>query len=165
MATAFATAAAPRAVRGVTLIELMVVLVIVAVLSIAAGPSLASVLVGQRLRAAGTDLVSALLLARSEAIKRNVNVTIRPATGDNWTSGWVTTLPGGEQVDQHAAPGTRVRVSRSPATIVYAPTGRLAGGGGTRVEFVDVEGQAGVAPRCVTVDTAGLPRLAAQACS
>lgn len=157
--------AARRASLGVTAVELMIVLVIVAVLSIAAGPSLASVLVAQRLRAAGTDLVSTLLLARSEAIKRNVNVTVRPVLGDNWTNGWVSTVVGGEQIDRRGAPGSRVRVSRAPESVVYAPTGRLDGGGGTRFEFVDVQGQAGVAPRCVTIDPAGLPRLAAQACS
>lgn len=164
--------AAPRTVRsmrrascGVTVVELLIVLLIVAVLSVTAGPSLASALVAQRLRAAGSDLVSALLLARSEAIKRNANVTIRPAAGDDWASGWVTTLADGQPIDQRAAPGSRVRVSVSPAAIVYAPTGRLDGGGRTRVEFVDVERQAGVTPRCVSVDTAGLPRLDAQACS
>jgi type IV fimbrial biogenesis protein FimT len=163
---------APRALRssrrtscGVTVVELLIVLLIVAVLSVAAGPSLASALVAQRLRAAGTDLVSALLLARSEAIKRNANVTIRPAAGDNWATGWVTTLADGQAIDQRAAPGSRVRVSVSPAAIVFTPSGRLDGGGRARVEFVDAERQPGIAPRCVTVDTAGLPRLDAQACS
>lgn len=151
--------------RGVTAVELMIVLVIVAVLAIAAGPSLASVVVAQRLRATGTDLVSSLLLARSEAIKRNANVAVRPRSGDDWASGWITTLADGSQIDQRNAPGIRVKVNEAPSEVVYAPTGRLAGGGSTRIEFIDAQGQPGVSPRCVSIDPAGLPRLAAQACS
>ena len=141
------------------------VLLIVTVLAIAAGPSLASVIVAQRLRAAGTDLVSALLLARSEAIKRNASVRVRPAAGDDWTSGWVSTTADGEQIDRRTPPGSRVRVTRAPDAVVYGPTGRLDAGGRTRFEFVDAQGQAGVSPRCVTIDIAGLPRLEAQSCS
>ena len=154
-----------RRCRGVTAVEILVVLVIVALLSVAAGPSLASAVVAQRLRAAGTDMVAALLLARSEAIKRNANVTVRPATGEDWGSGWVTVTVGGDEIDHRNPPGQRVIVSEAPVAIVYGPNGRLAAGGSTQVEFVDALSQAGVSPRCVTVDTAGLPRLGAHACS
>jgi type IV fimbrial biogenesis protein FimT len=154
-----------RGHRGVTAIEILVVLVIVAMLSVAAGPSLASAMVAQRLRAAGTDLVAALLLARSEAIKRNANVTVRPAAGDDWGSGWVTVTINGDEIDHRNPPGQRVSVSEAPTSIVYGPNGRLAAGGSAQVEFVDALSQAGVSPRCVTVDTAGLPRLGVHACS
>jgi type IV fimbrial biogenesis protein FimT len=150
--------------RGVTAIELLIVLVIVAVLAVAAGPSLGSVVVAQRLRAAGTDLVSALMLARSEAIKRNVLVAVRPAVRDDWSRGWITTTAGGEQVDRRNPPGSRVQVTAAPEAIVYAPNGRLDGGGAVQVEFVDSHAQPGVAPRCVSVDLAGLPRLDAKPC-
>ena len=51
------------------------------VLAALALPDLSNLLVNQRLRAAGTDLMSSLIVARSEAIKRNAPVEIRPAGG------------------------------------------------------------------------------------
>jgi len=54
-----------RSLRGFTAIELLVVLSIVAVLAAVALPSLANVVTNQRLRAAGTDMMSSLLMARS----------------------------------------------------------------------------------------------------
>ncbi len=151
--------------RGFTMVELAVVLVVAATLAIVATPSLVEIVVGQRLRAAASDLVSSLYLARSEAIKRNANVTIRPAVGDAWTGGWVVSAAGGEQIDRRTPPGNRVRVTRAPETIVYTPSGRLDPLGVARVEFGDSEGHPGIPPRCVTVDTAGLPRLEARACT
>lgn len=83
-------------------------------------PSLASVLASQRLRAAGTDLMSSLLLARSEAIKRNAQVEVVPRTGGEWKSGWrVVAVTTNEQVDRKEALGVRVDVSLAPASIVY----------------------------------------------
>ena len=73
---------------GFTLVELVTVLTIVAILAAIAMPNLAVMMAGQRMRATGTDLVSSLLLARSEAIKRNADVEIAPQTAGDWTSGW-----------------------------------------------------------------------------
>ncbi|HVE50916.1 MAG TPA: GspH/FimT family pseudopilin [Casimicrobiaceae bacterium] len=151
--------------RGFTVVEMMVVLVIVATLGVFATPTISGVIVAQRLRSAGSDLVSALYVARSEAIKRNVNVTVRPVTGIDWTTGWIAAAEGGEQVDRRGVTGLRVQVTRAPDTIVYTPSGRLDPIGAVRVEFSDSYGQPGVAPRCVTVDTSGLPRVEARTCA
>jgi Tfp pilus assembly protein FimT len=47
-----------------------VTLAIAAILAAVAAPSMSTMLVGNRIRTSGTDLMSSLLLARSEAIKR-----------------------------------------------------------------------------------------------
>jgi prepilin-type N-terminal cleavage/methylation domain-containing protein len=151
--------------RGMTVIELAVTMLVVSTLALIATPQIAGLVVAQRLRAAGGDLVSALYVARSESIKRNVNVTVRPATPDDWTSGWVATAASGEQIDRRAPPGNGVVVTRAPDTIVYTPSGRLDPIGAVRVEFRDAEGQPGIPPRCVIVDTAGLPRVELRTCS
>ncbi|HVE50172.1 MAG TPA: GspH/FimT family protein [Casimicrobiaceae bacterium] len=151
--------------RGFTLVEMAVVMVVVALLAAVATPSLVEVLVNQRLRAAGSDLVSSLYLARSEAIKRNANVTVQPATGAGWVEGWVVLADDGAQLDRKTPAGNRVAVTRAPGTIVFTPSGRIDPLGRARVEFSDAAGHPGISSRCVTVETTGLPRLEARPCA
>jgi len=151
--------------RGVTLVELVVALAVVAILATIAMPNLATTLANQRLRAAGTDLVSALMIARSEAIKRNAQVEVAPLIRTDWKSGWrVQTVDSGEQVDRKDALGLRVAVALAPDTIVYERTGRLAVAGTTQVEFRDGEAGSTLSPRCVSIDPSGLPRLEMGTC-
>ncbi len=163
-------AAAPARVgrggaRGFTLVEGMVVLAVIAVLAAIALPSLANVLAAQRLRAAGTDLVSSLLIARSEAIKRKARVEVEPRTTGDWTSGWrVATATSDEQIDRREPTGVRVAVARAPASVVYERNGRLAVVGITQFEFRDAERQPGIDARCVTIDPSGLPKLEIGGC-
>jgi len=152
--------------RGFTLIELLVTLVVLAVLAAIAMPSLAKVLAGQRLRAAGSDFVTSLLVARSEAIKRNESVQVVPQASEDWTVGWrVAVVSNDEQVDKRGAVGYRVAVSLAPPSIVYQRNGRLAALGTVQAQFSDSMEEAGVVARCVTIDPSGLPHLDMGACS
>jgi prepilin-type N-terminal cleavage/methylation domain-containing protein len=74
-----ATRSIPACTHGFTAIELLTVMAIIAIIAAIAMPDLSNLLVNQRLRAAGTDLMSSLIVARSEAIKRNGPVEVRPA--------------------------------------------------------------------------------------
>jgi len=82
--------------NGFTLIELTVTLAIVGALLVLGVPGLKSMIRGNQLVASSNDLVSALHVARSEAIKNNAKVTICEssngtscsATG-NWENGWI----------------------------------------------------------------------------
>ena len=154
-----------RLIRGFTAVEALTVLAVIAVLAAVALPSLANVLAGQRLRAAGTDLMSSLLLARSEAIKRNAQVVVAPRSAGDWKSGWrVATVATNEQVDRKEALGVRVDVAVAPLSIVYERNGRLGIAGVAQVEFRDSEGHPGVHARCVLIDPSGLPRLQVGGC-
>jgi type IV fimbrial biogenesis protein FimT len=78
---------------GFTLIELMVALVILAVIALWAIPSFRDTFVQIRMRSVASDLQSAILRARSEAVQRDVPVTIR-AVANDWTLGWtILTTP------------------------------------------------------------------------
>lgn len=67
--------------RGVTLIELMVVLVIVAILLMVVAPSFSDLIARKRVEGTLTELNTDLQFARSEAAQRNTNVRITFGTG------------------------------------------------------------------------------------
>ena len=59
--------------RGFTLVELMITVAVAAVLLMIAVPSFRSITLSNRLNTAANDLVSAISVARMEAIKRNAS--------------------------------------------------------------------------------------------
>lgn len=65
-----------RAQRGLTLVELMVGLAVMAVLLAAAAPFMGDLVSNARLREAGNLVFSELLMAQSEAVKRNTTVRL-----------------------------------------------------------------------------------------
>jgi len=71
-----AGAAAPVRAAGFTLIELLTTLAVLAVSLALAAPSLAGFMRSNRIRAAQSELVSSLLLARGEAARRGVPVGV-----------------------------------------------------------------------------------------
>jgi len=146
--------------RGFTLIELLTVVAITAILSAMAAPAFKSLVAGQRARAASTDLYAALVLARSEAIKRDTQVTLQPA-GATWQAGWRIPNPSdtGHPVANHGpVPGATIT---GPEAVVYLPNGRVASD--TAPSF-DVAVDGAENHRCVQVDLSGRPRLQASGC-
>ena len=84
---------------GLTLVELVVTLTVVAILASVATPSLRDMLTNNRLTAANNQLVSAVNYARAEAVKRVYNVVLcvrngdgsgcTANSGDSYESGWI----------------------------------------------------------------------------
>lgn len=84
----------PR-IAGFTLVELMVTIAVLAILLGVAIPGMQAFVVRNRLAAINNDLMTALNLARSEAIKRAITVSVC-RTNDNgvscagtWSDGWM----------------------------------------------------------------------------
>lgn len=75
-------------VKGFTLIELMVTIAVLAIVIGIAVPSFAAMIRDNRAESQSGSMATALNLARSEAVKRGQNVTVRPVSGTNWTGGW-----------------------------------------------------------------------------
>ena len=150
---------------GFTLVEMLMVTSILTFLTILSLPSLTSVIANNRLQSAGTDLMSSVLLARSEAIKRNGRVEILPTTASDWTSGWrVQVAATGEQLDKRTTIGSQGQVVGAPTAIVYEHTGRLITPGTSQVQFQDPERRPYAQSRCLVIDSSGLPKLSMGGC-
>jgi type IV fimbrial biogenesis protein FimT len=126
---------------GVTLLELMVTLAVMAILLAAGIPAYSSFVHKTRLTGAANGLLSSLYLARSEAIKRNSRTVLCPSlTGSacsndgRWEHGWIVfhdvnnngVLDSGEPlILQHQKiPGLAVTGNTPVQNYVsYSPTG------------------------------------------
>ncbi|OGA71439.1 MAG: hypothetical protein A3G27_17370 [Betaproteobacteria bacterium RIFCSPLOWO2_12_FULL_66_14] len=144
--------------KGFTLIEVMMAVAIAAILVSLAAPSFVRMLADQRVKAAATDLYTAMSVTRSEAIKHNRNVTLQPKSG-GWANGWVIANPegGADLLDANA---TGVPVAGGPASVIYNAGGRLAG---TAAPSFTI-GESDMPQRCLSVDLSGRPRITASAC-
>ena len=96
---------------GFTLPELLIVLAVAGILAAIAVPSFQSLTQSQQVKNASFELFSSLSLARSEAIKRNSNVTLTGVAYPNNEFGWVITSAGGEVIrTQGALKGIVLRI-------------------------------------------------------
>lgn len=127
---------------GVTLIELLLVLAIVAVLGTLAVPSISSMLASNLLISTTNTFVNSLVLARSEAIKRNARAAVCKSLngrqcdfGGGWENGWLVfhdannngRVDDGEFVILRQGPlGGNLKISGNQTVanfVSFAPTG------------------------------------------
>lgn len=84
--------------KGLTVIELLIVLVIFSIILVSAAPSFQIWVENTRVRTLANDLASSFYYARSEAIRRGISVSICPQTADftscgtDWSNGWIVFL-------------------------------------------------------------------------
>jgi type IV fimbrial biogenesis protein FimT len=155
--------------QGVSMIELMVGLVIVAILLGIGAPSLGIWIQNGKIRTATEAIQNGLQLARSEAIHRNTSVQFALSGTANvdssWTIGCVTPVAdlNGDGVDDcpaniqsHAgAEGTtNTKVNADVAGVAFSALGR-AGSSMT----INVTNAAGGSPLRIVVSTGGLIRM------
>ncbi len=80
--------------RGFTLIELLITIVVATILVVLAVPAFHNFVQNNRITAQVNDLVTALTLVRSEAVKRKQTVSICSSSNTtsctgNWDQGWI----------------------------------------------------------------------------
>ncbi|MEJ7929016.1 GspH/FimT family pseudopilin [Ramlibacter sp. AN1015] len=165
MRTSHAPVASASRSAGFTLIELMVVLAVVAVLATLAAPSLRGYTAQQRVKNASYDLAAALTNARSEAVKRNEAVVLRPVTGSNWNTGWevVVVTPGTSLITNQSSAELTVTCTAAGtgcAGVTYDGSGRITGDA-PRLQFTSTGASV---PRCVSIDLNGRPGTKKGAC-
>jgi type IV fimbrial biogenesis protein FimT len=146
---------------GFTLIELMIVVTVLIILAAVAVPSLNKIIANQRIKSASYELLASLMITRSEAIKRNNNVTITSASG-GWQEGWTISAADGTVIKEHSALRNIV-VSDAPTSLTYRRTGRLTATAAPSFQF-DINPEDTNFIRCISIELSGLPKTAKGAC-
>lgn len=138
--------------RGFTLVELVIAVSVLALLVSLSAPLYTSMTANNRARSAAYSLVSALTFARSEAIKRNVTVSVAPL-GTGWQEGWEVEASGDilARTESEAA----LVLTGPLAGVSYLPNGRLSTPG---IVLFTVSATTGTT-RCVVIDLGGRPTL------
>ncbi len=159
------------ALRGFTMIELMIVVTIVGAMLAFGLPEMRNLIKNQRLKTTSLDIFASLQLARSEAIKRNTSNVIMAASGGSWQAGWNVCVDananggcdGGELVlISQDAISDSITVAGPAAAVAYARDGRLpSGAAAAHFSLTAVGGNASTPMRCVDVDLSGRPRTRA----
>ena len=170
-----------RQARGFTLIEVLVTLTVVGLLLAVGVPSFAEMLEELRLQGLSNDVLQQLMLARSEAIKRNARVALctsadgEQCTEDSpWERGWImfhdannsgTREPHETVIQRLPAlpPGWRL-TGNGPVThyVSYGSMGgaRLVTGAFQAGTFTVCRASAGaVAARRIIINAGGRPRV------
>lgn len=162
--------------RGFTLIELMVTMAVLAILIFVAVPNLRMFMLNGRMASQTNEMITALSLARSEAIKRAANVTVC-ASSDNatctgtWTQGWVVRDAAGTviRVQQALAGGSTLSGGTDVASsITFTSSGRTtipaAATGPTTTLTLCPPAPALVQGRAIQIERTGRTRFSTVAC-
>lgn len=146
---------------GFTLPELLIVLAVAGILAAIAVPSFQSLTQSQQIKNASFELFSNLSLARSEAIKRNGNVTVTPLVAGDWGRGWTITSAGGESIRSQAALKGVSITPGGAGSVVYARTGRASPAASFQI---DASTGATSNIRCIQIELSGMPHAKKAAC-
>lgn len=163
--------------NGFTLAELMVGLAVAGITLTVGVPSMSRFIANQGQVAAGNELVTAMMLARSEAIKQNRFVTVchsadgqQCSAGEDWHNGWIVfantsqanadTVDANEQViryfNRRGDPRTVSADTAGLNFVSFSPTGTVP----TAVTWVLCDRRGEDEARGVALNRAGRARVA-----
>ncbi len=136
---------------GFTVIELMITVMLLGVLAAIAAPNMTNLILSTRVKGAASDMYSALIFARSEAIKRNAVIDIVPVAA--WGDGWQVKAGAAILKQQDAYPPS-LSIVGPVGTITYGRDGRLSGNT-SALYTISAPGHATVKIKTVSVDLGG----------
>jgi type IV fimbrial biogenesis protein FimT len=150
----------------------MVVVAILAIVAALAAPNFSPFIGTMNTKSAAFDLIGDLAMARSEALKRNVAITVAPIQGA-WSKGWRILRP---PVSPEAEPvALRERDGRFSSVSISAPSGGVVFQANGRLQNTDTatanvswsitSSTVGALSRCVIVAPTGAARSKLGACS
>ena len=157
---------------GLTLPELVITLSVMSILTASSIGSLQHFIQENRMAAAVNQFVTALHLARSEAVKHGSRVVLCPSSGGHncgysqeWVNGWILFQSDDrehdvdEQLLQTGSPlssGIRMSSGNHRKRIVYQPDGTSPG---TNSSFTFCDNRKRAKPRIICLSNTGRPRL------
>jgi type IV fimbrial biogenesis protein FimT len=169
-----------RPQKGVTLLELMVGIAVFAVLVGLGVPSFFEIINNNRTTTQANELVAALNLARSEAVKRGNPVSVCSSSdgadcdaSTTWTSGWIVfedvagasgTVDGGDVIIQVWPATAGLALTSSGNFVQYVSTGMPQPIGATTFAL-QKSGCSGDKARQISVSTTGRVSSAKTACT
>ena len=160
-------------IRGITLIELMITLVVLAVLVSVAMPAFGSLIGATNVRNARSSLSASLAEARITAVTKSRHVVVCPSldqltcTGDiHWENGWIVFLDGNRDAQRQAdeivtsvaqpqGAGTTIISTRGRTRAVYRPDGSATG---TNLTLTFCDAKASTPPSVLVINNAGRVR-------
>lgn len=121
----------PGNCRGFTLVELMITLAVIGILAVIATPSMTALVNANRVNSAAGELVTAMQIARSEAVRRNARVSVcgnAACSSTNWNQ--VVVVHANPTDDDPAVIRTAdapsgVTITGPAAGIVFRPSGAV----------------------------------------
>jgi type IV fimbrial biogenesis protein FimT len=172
--------------RGFTLVELLVALAVGAILLTIAIPGYAFLVNASRLATATNDLVTTLHLARSEAIKRGIRVTVCKTSSPgavtpacdataSWQQGWLVFVDGDTRgvidggdlplwVQHRSPPEVSITSTEFDAYISYLPNGRSQRSQNENFSNGRISVCAAGNRRDIVINNAGRPKLETHTC-
>lgn len=162
-----------RRYYGLTVVELLLVLTILAIVILVTVPVAPAMMDKYRLWKTSKDLVSGLNMARDEAVKRSSTVRVCPSangkscrSSGGWNQGWLVFSDGNgngtvqdiELIQAFGAPNESVRIIGNGAVKTAASfnsVGLVPDNGSKDGEFLICVGDATEEPRIVTIDADG----------
>lgn len=145
--------------KGFTLVELMIVVALVAIIATIGYPSFTEFTASQRIRAAASALYDSLLLARSEAVKRNTAVSM---TVTDLANGWTIVVTSDNTLLRTQEAFAGLQFTPANPSIAYNRFGRLSSGAETEITATSPSSSKSW---CITIDTVGRPRVADGVCT
>jgi type IV fimbrial biogenesis protein FimT len=152
--------------NGFTLIEMMATVVIAGILTTIAAPNIHTMTMNNRMTTHVNEFVTTMALARSEAIKRGVNIDIvainSSDTTNEWGDGWRIDI-GGSTISKFPALDSSAKLNSDSDTIAfqYQPSGRI----NTTDTLYLCDNRTGETGRKITIATTGRVSTSEYTCS
>lgn len=144
---------------GVTLVELMVVLAVLAIGATLAAPSFSRMIANYKVRSAADSILNGLNYARTEALRRNSAVIFAlTAGGSGWMVSQVSPSTTLQSRSDNESPNTTVASSTAATSVTFLPNGMLQAG--SQMSQVSVSSHVqGTDTRRINVFGGGLIRM------
>lgn len=149
--------------QGFSLLELFITLLILAVITLLAIPALSEIMMRATLASQARELLAGVVMARSEAVKRNQVVILCASsnaiscTDDSWAKGWIVLAQNNQVVYQHKPLPDGFLINSPLMRVTFNASG--LGASATHLTVCQGPDVVGSQERVVAISATGRPSL------